>query len=1047
MKWFLVGSLCLFCSVTWVRGDAAADLYNQGINALNNNQFDDAAKAFQTIVTSYPTFSQIDNAHLLAGRAYFFAKKYSDAITVLQKEAAANAKPEFRAQGLFLTALSQFSAAQEKSTPTSPDTAGYNEDAGTFTVLITYITQNPTADNKNFLEQALYFRSLANYEINKYDASAQDLVTLTTDSQYAQSLSRPDYLLQLGDIYSIQTSNLTGDKNASPAAVTDMANKAIATLDQVINDPNALVQANEASMSKAQVLVMLAQLNGNSSDGYQKALDAYRQVKRKADLIPAQQTRLQQLRDLAAKIAQQNALNHTAGGGDQLSLLINREQGKLDELQSADSPDPIIEALIGAAECYINITGPDGKKESDEARTILHRLIAHAKLTPDQQKKVDFSTLLTYVLGGQTDKAGKALDDYLAKHKGDPNADSLSLQIAQELFKRKDNEGALAQAQRSITDFPHGRYIGDAYTLEARILTAMGRIKESDAVVDNFLQANPSSPLAYQMLLTRGANKAANGDLPGALVDFGKVKDASGANPELQSGADASYIQTLQKMGKFDDVIAEAKKYEAKYPDGKALSAVMLFGAQALAAKNDPTAVAALQEVARKFPKDPIIAPIALYSVVEAYRKAGNLTLMLQAAKDLQTTCPEAYTQILLADDAVSDALMKQKPPRYDDAAALYEPLTKAGDDTIAAPAQNKIGDVRFAQAKAFHYQSLPPAGTPGVPITRADAEKALSAAESAYLATLKNWPTQLNAVGDAIEGLLNVAQRNRSWGVFKDDTDYEGYLSQVSKDLTSPDMQARFEMAKAGLVFIVKNGATQYPAALERYRKVVAANPGVTLTRQETDQFGTLLLDAKDYDTAQKVYQQLLSSASANDAASLATAYYGLGAVAMAQNKIPEAKDYFTKMLALPGGAAWSKHISDAQFGLAYAQEKAGVGNDLAAAKATYGQLMKSIQAGAVIQTKALLGYGRILEIQGNGLKPAPQGPNEFAVHYFQQPNLFFQTATPEQSAEGLYLAGQVYDKAGDKANAKVQYEAIKKTYKDSAPDWYAKAVQAEGQ
>jgi tetratricopeptide (TPR) repeat protein len=1048
VKWFLVGSLCLLCSITVVRGqDAASKLFNDGITYLNNAQYDEAAKNFQTIVTSYPTFQQIDTAHLLAGRAFFFAKKYSDAINVLQKEAASNGKPEFRGQGLFLTALAQFSAAQEKSSGSNVDTAGFTTDVATFTTLINFIQQNPSADNRTFLEQALYFRSLANYELNKYDTSAQDLVSLTTDSQYAQSLSRPDYLLQLGDIYSIETSNLTSDKNATSSSVSEMGNKAIATLDQVINDPNALVQANDASMSKAQVLVMLAQLNGNASDGYQKALDAYRLIKRKADLIPAQQARLQQLRDIAQKLAVQNAQNHTSGGTDQLALLIAREQGKLDSLQAADTPDPIIEALIGIAECYINITGPDGKKEADESRTVLHRLTEHANLTPDQKKKVDFNILLSYVLGGQTDKAGAALDNYLKQHAGDPNADSLSLQIAQELFKRKDNDGALVQAQRSIKDFKNGRYIGDAYTLEARILTAMGRIKESDAVVDDFLASNPTSPLAFQMLLTRGANKAANNDLPGALLDFGKVKDATGAAPELQSGAAASYIQTLQKLSKFDDVIAEVKKYEAKYtdPTNKALPAVMLFGAQALAAKNDPGAIAALQDVARKFPKDPVIAPIALYSVVTAYQRAGNLTLMLQAAKDLQTTCPEAYSQILLADDAVSAELMKQKPPRYDDAAALYDPLTKAGDETIAAPAENKIGDVRFAQAKAFHYQSLPPAGTPNATVTRADAQKALTAAETAYVTTLKNWPQQINSVGDAIEGLVNVAQRNRSWGVFKDDTDYETYLTQVSKDLTSPDMPAHFEMAKAGLVFVVKNGATQYPAALDRYRKVVAANPSLRLTRQEADQFGGLLLQAKDYETAQKVYQQLLANAASNDAASLAVAYNGLGSVALAQNQFPAAKDNFTKMFSLPGGAGWSKHISEAQYGLAFAQENAGTPQDLAAAKLTYGQLMKSVAAGAVIQTKALVGYGRILDKQGNGLKPELAGPNEYAVHYFLQPNVMFQVATPEQSAEGLYLAGQVYDKAGDKANAKKQYDAIKATYKDSAPDWYAKALQVD--
>ena len=170
-------------------------------------------------------------------------------------------------------------------------------------------------------------------------------------------------------------------------------------------------------------------------------------------------------------------------------------------------------------------------------------------------------------------------------------------------------------------------------------------------------------------------------------------------------------------------------------------------------------------------------------------------------------------------------------------------------------------------------------------------------------------------------------------------------------------------------------------------------------------------------------------------------------GAVALAQNQLPAAKDNFTKMFSLPGGAAWSKHLSDAQYGLAFAQENAGTPTELAAAKQTYSQLMKSVAAGPIVQTKSLLGYGRILDKAGNGLKPEPQGPNEFAVHYFLQPNLFFQTATPEQSAEGLYLAGQVYDKAGDKANAKKQYDQILTTYKTLAPDWAAKAQAAEGQ
>ncbi len=491
--------------VTRVKGDAAADLFNKGLTAFQNDQYADAAQALQQILDSYPTFAQIDNAHILAGQAYFYAENYPKAIAALQKEAAPNAKPDYRGQGLFLTALAQFYQAQKNTSQGNIDKSGFSTAVTTLTTLTDYITANPTPDNKGFLEQALYFRSLANYQVDKYDASVTDLITLTTDPAYTQSLSRPDYLLQLGDVYSIQASNAIQDKK-SPELVADLGKKAIDTLDQAIKDPNALIQANNAAMSKAQVEVMLATLNNNDSAGYQLALDSYRLVRRKADLIVAQTTRLQQLRDKATQIARNNA---TGAGptvtGNQLTLLISREQGALDALK--DAPDPIIDALIGIADCYINI-GPTGKKESDEARTILHRLVAHAKLTDAQQKRVDLDLLLSYVLGGQTDKATKALDDYLAKHKGDPNASTLSLQIAQQLFKRKDYEGALTQTKRSLTDFPDGPNAMDAVTLEAQVLTALGRTKESSEVVENFLKGHSTSPQAFTMVLSRGGQRS-----------------------------------------------------------------------------------------------------------------------------------------------------------------------------------------------------------------------------------------------------------------------------------------------------------------------------------------------------------------------------------------------------------------------------------------------------------------------------------------------------------------------------------------------------------
>ena len=79
--------------------------------------------------------------------------------------------------------------------------------------------------------------------------------------------------------------------------------------------------------------------------------------------------------------------------------------------------------------------------------------------------------LYSYVLGGQTDQADKALTDYLSKHADDPQADSISYQIAAKLLERKDYNGALKQADRSLKDFPSGKYVADAITIKAQALT------------------------------------------------------------------------------------------------------------------------------------------------------------------------------------------------------------------------------------------------------------------------------------------------------------------------------------------------------------------------------------------------------------------------------------------------------------------------------------------------------------------------------------------------------------------------------------------------
>jgi tetratricopeptide (TPR) repeat protein len=1016
VKWFLIGSVCMLCSVTLVRGDAAGDLYAKGADALAAEDYATASDALDQIITNYPATSNIDEVRVRAGFAYLHLGDFTKAMDRLAKEIQPNAKPEFRSIALYYTAMAQLSQGGKLGDKEARN-AMFAQAAATLKTLIDVINASSRPDDKEMLEDAIYNRALAQFQRQDFDDAEKDLLQLL--QQYGASLRRPDYLVLLGSLYASEVNNALATMKAGDPAdkVKALAGKALDAFNQVSSDPNALVQANMANMYRADILYLIAQLDLPDTAGYSKALEVYRLVRRKDDMIPLQQKHLDDLRAASVRAISSGSVAGMPGNGN--SRLIDREESRLAELKT--DPDPIIQALIRMAECYNSL------KQCDEARTILHRLSAHAPLTADQRQEVDFQTIFSYVLGGQTAKADAALTDYLAKHPNDKQAESISYQLARNLLDRRDNEGALKQADRSLKDFPQGQYVPDVIALRAQILTNLGRVDEAHKVIDDYVSQNPESPVALQLLLTKAQGQAALGDFNGALASYQQIKDNNSAGP-LQASAAAGYIQALQSLKRYDDVIREVKAFAAKYPASVALPGVLVMGGMAMDQKNDPGAIAALQDEAKKYPKDEA-SPFALYYIVNSYQRAGKVPEMIQAAKDLRQAFPAARAMIEQAADAISVVYVKQK--KFDLAIAEYKDLDNAPESEVAAAAHNKMGAIWLAAAKAKGaYQSLQ------TDQDRASAEKLLASAQGEYLAVLKKFPGQLAAAGDAFQGLIDGMIQRRSWGLLKD-ADFEGYLAKLGTELSSPEMQTRLELARAGLVFVYKDGEKQYPAALDRFKKALDANPGLQLARQEANQFGELLIAGKDYARAIEVFTALLNQAAVNNSLMVADANYGLAAAYLAQGDVVKAKDYFTKMQS----AAWHPHILDAQYGLALAAEQSG---DSATAKQSYSNLMRAPQASFALQAKAMLGYGHLLEKAGHGMKAANQQDIEYAIHYYRQVHTLFGGSVPELSAEGLFLAGQVYQKGGDRANAKVQYTDLITAYAQAAPDWAAKA-QAE--
>lgn len=1003
VKWRLVfaSAGCLALSFAPLRAQEAARLQTEGNNAMARGDYKTAAADFDKVVTTYPSTPNIEDITIRAGFAFLHSDDFLKAISELQKLAAPTADPKFRAKALFFTGLAQFSQAHKLGG--DPGKEFYRAGRETLTTLIDFLTKDPAADKSDkseLLESAMYYRALCAYGQEKYEDSEGYINDLITS--FPRSLQKPDYLLLLGSIYAVQANDAINAK-ATVEQVNAIAQKAIAAFEQVVNDPNAQVQGNEANMREGEILYLMAQTDPAL---YTKALDVFRRVKRKEDMVAAQQARIDDLRKSQANALQNGGVT-AATVSNMTALILDREAARLKDLQAG--PDPIIQALLRMAECYI------GLKDADSARTILHRLHG-ATLPPDQQQELDLQLLLTYTLGGEAEKANAALDAYLKAHPGDPNADSISVQIGQALMKRQppDYEGALEQAKRSLVDFPNGKAVGQAITLEAAALEKLGRVKESQTVTDDYLKAHPDSPMVYALLLTQGQGQMNTGDLKDAVATFIKIRDAPKAGPYAAS-ADAFLVQTYNHMHDWANVVAESKNFAAKFgATDNAAPSVAVLGAMAMDKLNDPNAVPALQAVPKmKFANDDIrqqMGSYALYYIVTIYQRQNKTAEMIQAVNDLRTQFPKAYALISQASDAVTVVLEKQK--KFEDAVALYTPLLTVDVKNVAADAQNKIGKIWYDAAKAMGaYQSLQ------TDAGRTEAEKRMSSSEGAYAATIKNFPDQLNAVGDAFQGLIDTGTQRVKWGLLKD-TDLEGYLAKQVGDVTG-EMAARLELAKAGLVFVIKNGHQQDAAALDRMTKAIASSPGLKLTTQEADQYGTLLINAGKFDDALKVYNALLAESGPNEVVKLAGAYYGLAAVNLAQKNYADAKANLNKMFLLPGGGAWSPHIGDAQLGMAEIEEQSSDPSDLAAAKSTFSSIMTSPVSGAHNQAEAMLGYGRVLEKEGHAVKAAGQQDIEFATHYYEQVDLFFGAALPDESAEGLYLAAQAYTKAGDTADA----------------------------
>jgi TolA-binding protein len=969
-------------------------LFKEGIGYMEADNYAKAAETFEVLIKNFPTFQLIDTARLDLGVSYLFAGQYPKAIEALTP-LISNATPEAtRDPAQFYISQALLSYAGSLKPGAVGQHKAFEDAAAAYT---RHITGFPKSTR---LEESLYGRAFAYSYLDKYDDLEKDINRLL--SEFPKSLYRVDYVSMLGTSYSARVVELIQAKKPQ-AEIDAAAKKALDTFAQIGSAPDNPIGVNDAKARTAELLFILASQSHQETE-FQKTLAALYEIKSRDELIPLQ---TQRIKDVTAAIPAA-ALKGDTTEVSRLNSLRQREQSRLATLEH--QPDPALQALIRIGQCFIQLDS------ADEARTVLRRVLNYPESSLEQKQTVNYLIILTYALQGAVDKANEAFAKHQIAYPNDSNADNISLLIGDELRRRKNYDMAIAQYAKSIKDYPKGRFVDLATIRQADSLADAGKPAEGLKVLNSFISSSPQSPHLYEAKFGVARAQLGLGKLPEALKAFRLLATDPKAGP-YQAQAAYQAGAALFQVGKFDEAIAEFNGYVAKFPQDPTTPTAALFVGIAQDRKGDKAAaLATLQEVVKKYPNDPV-AVKAIEYIAGIYAAQNKTEEMLAAYRSIiekypkSDRAPAAYFKI-------GDHYEKNK--NYDEASKNFQQVIDSKNPVFAALALLR---------KSLMYANAA-AGLGAYVALEEDQKKAwgqhLQQSDAAALELLQTYPQSPETTG-AIKRLSdNALLRNRY--ELLPDAQLQGYFGSLAEKFSDPAMKVRLQLAATGLIY-EKGDKT---AALRNYKELLSANPDVVLSPDDLNRYGILLAEAKELDAAMAQFQKLQLSYP-KDQYAQADSTYGQGLVHFLKGDTTKAATFFTR---LEKEFSWSPKIWEVKYVLGLAAKEK---RDSKTALDYFRAVIMSPASKQDLKAKSYFASGEILE-KDRKLLPDPQKKDEpNAVGYYLKTDAFYGAAMPEVGAEALWRAAQIYEKAGDAAQAGKTYGKLVKNYPKSP--WAAKA------
>jgi TolA-binding protein len=295
----------------------------RGEEAINAQKYQDAVKEFEGLIAKYPQSATIPQALFRLGYAFYLLGEYDKAAESFQKASIAKgAPPEIVELALSLTPQVIAAKASKLKADDPARDAALNDAIKQFDVFLGKFPNSEEAESANM------GKALALFQLKKFDEAAQAL--RTNLQKFAQSESIQDSQYTLALILGADGASALAKATAPDPAAMAKLEEGERLLRDIIARRVNLALVNDAQFQLGEMLnaraVFTDAKKKDERDGFfKKALEAYRGVFTKDQVIAAQKQRIEAISQRRIEAGKKGDV----AGLKRLQRLQEKEQEKL----------------------------------------------------------------------------------------------------------------------------------------------------------------------------------------------------------------------------------------------------------------------------------------------------------------------------------------------------------------------------------------------------------------------------------------------------------------------------------------------------------------------------------------------------------------------------------------------------------------------------------------------------------------------------------------------------------------------------------------------